>query len=53
MEGRRAGVETSPSSFSSAASLPREVGSQSRSGLLPGGCCIAKVDGLQPCPPKC
>ena len=40
-EGRCAGVETSPSSFSSAASPPREVGGRSRSGPLPG----AKVNG--------
>ena len=32
-------------SFSFAASPPREVGGQSRSGQLPGGCCGAKVDG--------
>ena len=53
MEGRCAGVETSPSPFSSASSPPREVGGQSRSGPLPGGCCSTKVDGRQPCPPKC
>ena len=53
MEGRCAGVETSPSPFSSAASLPPEVGGQSRSEPLSGGCCGAKVDGRQPCPPKC
>ena len=53
MEGRCAGVETSPSPFYSAASPPREVGGRSRSGPLPGGCCGAKVDGRQPCPPKC
>ena len=48
MEGRCAGVETYPSPFSSAASPPREVGGQSRSGPLPGGCCDDKVNGLQP-----
>ena len=53
MEGRCADAETFPSPFSSAASPPREVGGQSRSGPLPGGCCGAKVDGRQPCPPKC
>ena len=53
MEGRCAGVETSPSPFSSATSPSREVGGQSRSGPPPGGCCGAKVDGRQPCPPKC
>ena len=53
MEGRCAGVETSPSPFSSAAYPPREVGGQSRSGPPPGGYCGAKVDGRQPCPPKC
>ena len=53
MEGRCAGVETSPSPFSSAASPPCEVGGQSRGGLLPGGCCGAKVDGRQSCPPRC
>ena len=51
MEGRCAGIETYPSS--SAASPPREVDCQSRSGPLPDGCCGAKVDGRQPCPPKC
>ena len=44
MEGRCAVVETSPSPFSSATSPSHEVGGQSRSGLLPGGCCGAKVD---------
>ena len=53
MEGRCAGVETSPSPFSSTASPPREVGGQSRSGPLPGGCCGVKVDYRQPCPNKC
>ena len=53
MEGRCVGVETSPSPFSSAASPPREVGGQSRSEPLPGGCYGAKVDGRQPCPSKC
>ena len=53
MEGRCACVETSPSPFSSAASPPCEVGGQSRGGPLPGGCCGAKVDGRQRCPPKC
>ena len=53
MEGRCAGVETSPSPFSSSASPHREVGCQSRGSLLPGGCCGTKVDGRQPCPPKC
>ena len=52
MDGICAGVEISPSPFSSVASPPREVG-QSRSGPPPGGCCGAKVDGRQPCPPKC
>ena len=51
MEGRCAGVETSPSPFYSAASPPCEVGGQSRGGLLPDGRCGAKVDGRQPCPP--
>ena len=36
MEGRCAGVETSPSPFSSAASPPREVGGQSRSSVVFG-----------------
>ena len=53
MEGRCSGVETSPSPFSFAASPPREVGGQSRSRPLPGGCCDVKADGRQPCPPKC
>ena len=53
MEGRCAGVDTSPSTFSSVASPSREVGGQSRSVPLPGGRCGAKVHGRQPCPPKC
>ena len=53
MGGRSAGVETYPSPFSSAASPPREVGGRSRSRPPPGGCCGTKVDGRQPCPPKC
>ena len=53
MEGRCAGVQTSPSPFSSAAPPRREVSGQSRSGPLPGGCCGAKVDSRQPWPPKC
>ena len=53
MDGRCADVETSPSPFSSTASPPREVGDQSRSGSLAGGCWGAKVDGRQACPPKC
>ena len=51
--GRCAGVETSPTPFSSAVSPPREVGGLSRSGPLSGGCCGAKVDSRQSCPPKC
>ena len=50
MKGRCECVETSPSPFSSAASPPREVGGQSRSGPPPGGCCGAKVNFL--CPPR-
>ena len=53
VEGICAGVETSPSPFSSVASPPCEVGGLSRSGPLPGGCYGAKVEGWQPCPPKC
>ena len=53
VEGGCTDFETSPCPFSSATSLPREVGGQSRSGPLPGGCCGAKVDGRQPYPPKC
>ena len=52
MEGRCAVVETSPSPLSSATSPSHEVGGQSQSRLLPGGCCVAKVDGRQGCPPK-
>ncbi len=36
MEGRREGVATSPSLFSSAVSLSREVGSLTQIGRLPG-----------------
>ena len=39
MEGGCAGVEIYPSPFFSATSPSREVGGQSRSGPLPGGCC--------------
>ena len=43
MEGRCAGVENSPSPFSSAASPPCEVGGQSRSGVLNGDVTIRLV----------
>ena len=44
MEGRCAGVETSPSPFYSAAFPPREVGGQPLSGSLSSLCYGAKVD---------
>ena len=53
MEGRREDVETSPSPFSSAVSLPREVDGLSEIGPLLGVCHDIRVDVPQPCPYKC
>ena len=52
MEGRREDVDTSPSSFSSAVSPPREVDDLPQMWPLPGICYGVKVDGPLPDPPR-